>query len=184
MMKKKVRVRHICTHNRSSKRRKEGDPLKDWLVTSLSQSPRPNILESFGIPSSSLTLPPIANHSYVFWDFFCSLQPVSRSPVDPHSVTMTRWSRTQRATTPDHDSGNGSTNPFSWYPGPCLMTPPSFCPVFLSINLHQPGWHPSHLISWHSFPLCTPAHAIPSRRMSLLHLCLFPTNLCVLLTLS
>lgn len=121
------------------------------------------------IPSSSLPLPFMANHSQIFWVFFCSPQPVSSPPVSPHSVTM-----------PDgaqlicHYSESSSTNTSTWSSGPSGALPrdsSTFCPVFFSINLHQPGWCPSHLSplsSWHSFPHCTPAHAIPSSKMSLL----------------
>lgn len=60
----------------------------EWGTPSHSQSPRPYILESFGIPSSSPSWLPIVNHSQIFGVFFCGPWPGSPLPVSPHSVTM------------------------------------------------------------------------------------------------
>lgn len=119
-------------------------------MASHSQSPRTNILESFGIPSSSLPLPPIASHSQSFGGFFHSHQPASPPPGSPHSVTMPDGARLSTTPLPYLYLGNDSTSPSPWCSGLSRVLPrdPTLCPVFSSINLHQPGWHPYHFGSF------------------------------------
>lgn len=119
-------------------------------TSSCSQSLRPNILESTGVSSSSLPWLPIANHSQIFWAFFCSLQPVPSLLVSPYSVPDEEWLIYPASHPHRHScSASASTNPSA--PSvlralQCLASwsPATFCLVFFSINLYQPGWHPSH----------------------------------------
>lgn len=109
----------------------------EWGTPSHPQWPKPYTLESFGVPSSSLSWPPIISHSYILWDFCGALTSVPTFSVSLLS-DQARWSTTYIPTHP-HCSGSASTNPpqtaIQGSAVPCLMISSTLCPVFFSINL-------------------------------------------------